>query len=68
MTTSTEMKKRKPSHIAYSVRDIEGGKGFFNRVGVAFAHKDGKGLDILLDAIPLDGKICLREYTEKPAE
>jgi hypothetical protein len=37
-----------------------------------FPHKDGKGLNIILQAFPLDGKIVCREITaedraEEPA-
>jgi hypothetical protein len=29
-----------------------------------FHHKDGKGFNIMLQALPLDGKIVCREITE----
>ena len=32
------------------------------RVGVAFPHKDGKGLNIECKAIPIDGKLVVRLY------
>jgi len=32
---------------------------------VAWAHKDGKGFNIQLECVPLDGKIALRVNTEK---
>lgn len=54
-----------PSHIAYQVRDREGGKGFFTRIGVAWQHRDGKGFTVQIDAVPLDGRITLRVATEK---
>src|SRR3954468_17000937 len=47
MTTETSSKA--PSHVAYIVRDREGGKGFFSRIGAAWPHKDGKGFNIQLD-------------------
>ena len=52
-----------PSHIAYQVR--EGGKGFFTRIGAAWQHKDGKGFNVQLDCVPLDGRISLRVASEK---
>jgi hypothetical protein len=55
---------KSPSHIVYQVRDREGGKGFFTRIGAAWPHKDGKGFNIQIDAIPLDGKLTLRVVTE----
>ena len=37
------------------------------RSAVVFAHKDGKGYDVVLDCLPLDGRISIREPKEKPA-
>ena len=50
-----------PALIAFSVREgKEGGKGFWTRIGAAWAHDDGEGFNIQLEAYPLDGKIVLR--------
>jgi len=58
---------KKPDLIAYDVRDLQNGKkGIWNTVGAVWFHKDGKGADVLLHAIPLSGRIVLRERTEKP--
>ena len=57
--------KRRPSHIAYSVREGKEGKAFFNRVGSAFQHKDGNGFDVALDATPVNGRITLRTPKER---
>ncbi|MDR3404229.1 MAG: hypothetical protein P4L99_17150 [Chthoniobacter sp.] len=54
-----------PTHVAYHVRDGKTGKGFWTRVGSAWAHKDGKGFNIQLDVAPLDGRISLRLAEEK---
>ncbi len=54
-----------PSHVAYQVRDREGRKGFWTRIGSAWAHGDGKGFNIQLDVVPLDGRITLRVASEK---
>jgi len=63
-TTSTSSKS--PSHIAYQVRDRgEGKKGFWTRIGSAWIHQDGKGFNVQLDVVPLDGRITLRITTEK---
>ncbi len=55
--------KKHPAYVAYSVRDVkEGEKGFWTRIGVAWASKDGKGFVVQLDGlVPLDGRIVLRE-------
>ena len=69
MTTETNKTTRKPAFIAYHVRNRDaGGEGFWTRMGVAFPNADGKGFNILLDAIPLDGRITLRVPSEKPLE
>ena len=54
-----------PSHIAYQVRDREGQKGFWTRIGSVWPHADGKGFNIQLEGVPLDGRITLRVATEK---
>jgi len=43
----------------------EGKKGFWTRIGAAWAHADGKGFNIQLDVAPLDGSIALRVQSEK---
>ena len=62
-------KGKKPDLIAYDVRDVEGrDKSVWNTVGAVWLHKDGKGADVLLHAIPLTGRIVLRERSEKPEQ
>ena len=53
---------------AYSVREYEASgekKSDWTRIGVAFAHADGKGFNVLLQAVPLDGKMVLRLHDSK---
>ena len=52
---------KQPSHRAYSVIRREGQYDFWLNLGLAFPHKDGKGFNIVLQALPLDGKIVCRE-------
>jgi hypothetical protein len=57
---------KRPTYIAYSVRERgEGKKSKFTEIGVVFPHKDGKGLDVLIDVVPLSGRITLRVPEEK---
>ena len=57
---------KKPDLIAYDVRDVDGRKeAVWNTVGAVWLHKDGKGADVLLHAIPLTGRIVLRERSKK---
>ena len=65
-TTNTQAASSKaPTHIAYQVRDRENAKGFWTRIGAGWAHADGKGVNLQLDAVPLDGRITLRTASEK---
>jgi hypothetical protein len=57
---------KSPSHVAYQVRNNrEGGKGFWTRIGAAWAHADGQGFNVQLESVPLDGRITLRVATDK---
>ena len=55
---------KQPTHRAYSVIKREGQDDFWLNLGLVFPHKDGKGLNIMLQAFPLDGKIVCREVSE----
>ena len=57
---------KKVRDIAYQVREGNGEKGYFTRIGAAWPNKDGKGFNIQLAAVPLDGRITLRVPSEKP--
>ena len=63
--TETGKSTKKPSHVAYSIRQREGKDSKWTEIGVAFPHKDGKGFDILFDVVPLNGKITIRVPSEK---
>ena len=55
-----------PSHVAYHIRDSKNSsKAFWTRIGSAWQHADGKGFNIQIDTVPLDGRIGLRTFTEK---
>lgn len=49
-----------PTHAAYQVRDREGAKGIWTRIGSAWQHADGNGFNIQIEVVPLDGRITLR--------
>jgi hypothetical protein len=54
-----------PSHAVYHVRDVgEGRKAFWTRVGSAWAHADGKGFNVQVECVPLDGRLSLRVASE----
>ena len=56
---------KKPSHIAYSIRQRDGKDSKWTEIGVAFPHKDGKGYDILFDVVPLSGRLTIRVQEPK---
>ncbi len=58
----SENQGRKPDYDAFSVRDRGPEKSAaWNRIGAAWRHRDGAGYDIALDAVPVDGRVTLRE-------
>ena len=60
-----------PSHKAYVVEDRGEGDdkdAFWTRIGSAWPHKDGKGINIVLSALPANGRLVLREYTDDDAK
>ncbi|MDF1721969.1 MAG: hypothetical protein P1U65_14960 [Minwuia sp.] len=59
---------KKPSFIAYQVSEAKDGKSHFNRLGAAFEHGDGEGHNILLNSLPLDGRITLRTPQDRLEE
>lgn len=50
--------------VAYTIRS-RGERSFWIRIGVAFVNQDGS-LNLYLDAMPLDGKLQLREARDTP--
>lgn len=66
MTNNTNDKKR-PTHAIYHVRG-EKEKSFWTRIGSAWPNKNGNGFQLMFDAFPLNGRIQLREITEKNGE
>ena len=55
------------SHTAYAVEDApRGQKSYWTRIGRLFPHKDGKGYDLVLNALPINGRIVVRQ--EEPKE
>ncbi|MEM7220028.1 MAG: hypothetical protein AAF515_16800 [Pseudomonadota bacterium] len=59
---------RKPDFVAYNVEQGANGKGYFNKIGAAWAHKDGQGYEVNLDAVPVNGRVSLRAQREQRAQ
>jgi hypothetical protein len=66
MTGST-----KPTHRAFTVKqfkDKDGKeKGRWLKIGSVWAHRDGKGFNVNLEALPVDRRIVIRLDEPKPA-
>ena len=63
----------RPSHRAYVVEDRKDDQseqpGFWTRIGSAWPHKDGKGLNLqIIPGIAVSGRLVLREYTDEDAK
>ena len=57
-----------PTYRVYTVIKREGQDDYWLNIGLAFPHKDGNGFNIVLQALPLDGKIVCREITNDEGE
>ena len=55
---------RKPTHRLYVVTG-EGETANWTQLGAAWPNKDGKGFNLLCDAMPLTGRMVMREITDK---
>jgi len=52
----------KPTFHAFTVKERDKGrKPIWTRIGAAWPHKEANGINIELDALPLDGRIMLME-------
>ena len=58
---------KQPTHYAYVVTG-DGEKKAWTRIGAAWANNDGKGLNIVLDAVPVSGRVTLRVPSASGAE
>ncbi len=63
-TREPEKTATKPAFNAFVVEEREGQDPFWLKIGAAFEHKDGKGYNLVLQAMPFDGRVVLREYKE----
>ncbi len=54
------MAAQQPTYQAYTVVKREGQDDFWLNIGAAFMHQDGEGFNVMLQALPINGKIVLR--------
>ncbi len=53
-----QQKSNRPSH---SVVEGEGDSAFWTKIGAAWSHDDGKGFNINLTCLPINGRLVIRE-------
>lgn len=61
---TTEYAKSRPTHVVYMVEGDKD-KAFWTKVGSAWQHEKGDGLNIVLSAIPLTGRLVIRKWEPK---
>ena len=69
--TNTETTSSRPTHRVYAVTKGKDDKSFWSEIGAAWSHQDGKGFNLKLDYLPLNGaEIVIREprAEQAPAE
>ncbi len=57
----------KPTHRIYLVTGT-GKSAYWTAIGAAWPNRDGAGYSITCDAIPIQGRIVMREITERPSD
>jgi hypothetical protein len=63
-TTTAQPATNTPDYLAWHVTQ-KGEKSYWNKVGAAWTHKDGKGCTLQLETCPIDGRIILRAPLEE---
>lgn len=58
------MSNTRPTHEAFSVKNLDNGKSFWTKIGAAWTNRDGS-LTLQLDLMPFSGKIVLRKFEPK---
>jgi len=58
-THTAQHEPKAPDYLAWHVTN-RSEKSFWNKVGAAWAHKDGKGYTLQLETCPINGRIVLR--------
>ena len=65
--TTKKTENNNPDYIVYFVPNRR--NAFWTKIGAAWNHKDGKGMNIEQDFTPIgDGRIVLRDYAEAMKE
>ncbi|PHP64703.1 hypothetical protein CSC94_23025 [Zhengella mangrovi] len=55
---------KQPTHSAYAVEG-EGEKTNWTEIGALWPHDDGKGFSLMLRALPVNGRMVIRERKQR---
>jgi hypothetical protein len=72
-TTKKTREPNPPALVAYHVTERGRGRKFWTRIGAAWCHKEGEGITLFLDVVPVnfDGRVVLlppKAKDESPEE
>ena len=56
----TKTTSKRPAYTAYAV-DGDGDKANWTEIGALWAHEDGKGYNLNLKALPVSGRVVIRQ-------
>lgn len=59
---------QQPAFRAFTVVKREGSDDFWLPIGAMFPHQDGEGYNLVLQALPIDGRVVLRTPKEDNGE
>ena len=62
------MSNQQPAFRAYTVVKREGQDDFWPAIGAAFMHQDAAGYNVVVQALPIDGKVVLRVPKDDQSE
>ena len=57
---TNEQNTNAPAYHAFTISKGSNDKNYWTRIGAAWENKDGNGLNVELDCLPIDGKLTLR--------
>mgnify|MGYP003394482298 CR=1 FL=1 len=56
----SDTNNKKPAYFAYTITGEADEESHWLKIGAAWRHGDGRGLNIVLDALPVNGRLTLR--------
>lgn len=65
--TQTHPSANKSAILGYTITNLGvGRKAVWSKIAAAWAHKDGDGYQVRMDALPVDGRLVLRAPKDDP--